>query len=150
MHAALTIRPSLPIDAEYVVALKERTMRADLERLGRWASDRSRARVLAAFSIEHTRIIELDGEPIGSISLRPAADGRWLELFYLEPSMQGRGLGSTVLERVLAEPGDGLLRLDVLQGSRARALYERHGFVFESEDEIDVFLVRHPAPAPLT
>jgi hypothetical protein len=30
-----------------------------------------------------------------------------------------------------------------LQGSRARALYERHGFVVECEDAIDVFMVRH-------
>jgi hypothetical protein len=30
-----------------------------------------------------------------------------------------------------------------LQGSRARALYERNGFVVESEDAVDVFMVRH-------
>jgi len=30
----------------------------------------------------------------------------------------------------------------VLQGSPARRLYERHGFVFEHEDEVDVWLVR--------
>jgi hypothetical protein len=34
--------------------------------------------------------------------------------------------------------------LDVLQGSAARRLYERHGFVVESEDAIDVFMVRVP------
>ncbi|SFR83694.1 Predicted N-acetyltransferase YhbS [Agromyces sp. CF514] len=147
MHASLTIRPCLPADAEYVVALKERTMRPDLERLGRWHAERSRTRVLAAFSIEHTRIIELDGEPVGSVSLRPTDEAWWLELFYLEPSTQGRGVGSAVLERLLAETDatGATVRLDVLQGSRARSLYERHGFVFDSEDEIDVFLVRRPA-----
>jgi hypothetical protein len=30
-----------------------------------------------------------------------------------------------------------------LQGSRARALYERNGFVVEREDAVDVFMVRH-------
>jgi hypothetical protein len=30
----------------------------------------------------------------------------------------------------------------VLQGSRARALYERNGFVVESEDPVDIFMVR--------
>lgn len=148
MHASLTIRPCLPADAEYVVALKERTMRPDLERLGRWHAERSRMRVLAAFSIERTRLIELDGAPVGSVSLRHADDGWWLELFYLEPSVQGRGIGSAVLERLLDEvdlAGGEPVRLDVLQGSRARRLYERHGFAFESEDEIDVFLVRRPA-----
>ena len=32
-------------------------------------------------------------------------------------------------------------RLNVLQGSPARRLYERTGFVHEHEDSIDVFLV---------
>ena len=37
------------------------------------------------------------------------------------------------------------VRLNVLQGSPARRLYERHGFVLESEDPVDVFMVR-PSP----
>jgi hypothetical protein len=32
-------------------------------------------------------------------------------------------------------------RLNVLQGSPARRLYERHGFVHEHEDPINVFLI---------
>jgi hypothetical protein len=32
-------------------------------------------------------------------------------------------------------------RLNVLQGSPARRLYERNGFIHEHEDSIDVFLV---------
>jgi hypothetical protein len=32
-------------------------------------------------------------------------------------------------------------RLNVLQGSPARRLYERHGFVLETEDPVDVFMV---------
>ncbi|MGI9822143.1 GNAT family N-acetyltransferase [Agromyces sp. Marseille-Q5079] len=152
MQASLELRPCRSDDADYVVDLKERTMRADLERLGRWHPERSRDRVLAAFSVAHTRIVEVDSGPIGSVSLRPDAGadgdaGWWLELFYVEPSAQGRGIGSAVLVRLLAETGEATVRLDVLQGSRARGLYERHGFVFESEDEdeIDVFLVRRPA-----
>jgi hypothetical protein len=35
--------------------------------------------------------------------------------------------------------------LNVLQGSAARRLYERHGFVLESEDPVDVFMVRPPS-----
>ncbi|MYV63244.1 GNAT family N-acetyltransferase, partial [Streptomyces sp. SID4931] len=38
------------------------------------------------------------------------------------------------------------VRLDVLQGSPARRLYERHGFTLEREDAVDVFLVRKPTP----
>jgi ribosomal protein S18 acetylase RimI-like enzyme len=37
-----------------------------------------------------------------------------------------------------------LVRLNVLQGSPARRLYERHGFTVESQDPVDVFMVRPP------
>ena len=54
--------------------------------------------------------------------------------------------GRSLLERC---DRDGTrVRVDVLQGSPARRLYERHGFTFESEDSIDVFMVREPRPLP--
>jgi hypothetical protein len=40
-----------------------------------------------------------------------------------------------------------LVRLNVLRGSPARRLYERHGFSLESEDPVDEFMVREPALA---
>lgn len=44
---------------------------------------------------------------------------------------------------------DGLVvRLNVLQGSAARRLYERHGFTVETEDPVDVFMVRRPGAGP--
>jgi hypothetical protein len=51
--------------------------------------------------------------------------------------------GSAVLTSQLASGAGGRpFRLNVLQGSRAQALYERHGFVVEREDAVDVFMVR--------
>ncbi|MFP3786590.1 GNAT family N-acetyltransferase, partial [Burkholderia sp. SIMBA_024] len=63
--------------------------------------------------------------------------------FYLDPNVQGKGVGTAVLTHLLEEHGTGLpWRLNVLQGSAARLLYERHGFRLESEDAVDVFMVR--------
>ncbi|GAA4708394.1 hypothetical protein [Phytohabitans rumicis] len=36
----------------------------------------------------------------------------------------------------------------VLRGSAARRLYERYGFTVETEDPVDVFMVREPARGP--
>ncbi len=65
---------------------------------------------------------------------------------YLAPHHQGRGLGSAVLHAVFArtDAQGTTVRLNVLQGSAARRLYERHGFVVEAQDPIDVFMVRLP------
>lgn len=122
--------------------LRAVVMRPDLERLGRYDPVRVRQRFLDAFAPENTHVIVVDGEDVGLIAVRGEPDAVWIEHFYLAPGSQGRGLGSAVLARVLVERGAAgqPFRLNVLQGSPARRLYERHGFVLESEDTVDVFL----------
>ncbi len=129
---------------EPIAELRAIVMRPDLERLGRFDPHRVRQRLRDSFSPEHTRVIESGGGFAGCVTLRPAADGQWLEHFYLDPRLQGRGLGSTVLGSLLerTDAEGATVRLDVLQGSSARRLYERHGFAVEAEDPIDVFMVR--------
>lgn len=123
--------------------LRAIVMRPDLERLGRFDPVRVRQRFLDAFAPQHTRVIVVDGEDVGLIAVRVELDAVWIEHFYLAPDWQGRGLGSAVLADVLVESSAAYerpFRLNVLQGSPARRLYERHGFVLESEDAVDVFL----------
>jgi len=139
----VVLRADHPDDVEVVAALKERVLRRDLEPLVGWDPDRSRARVVEHFSPDHTRMILLDGEVAGTITLRPDGEESWLEMFYLDEQHQGRGIGSAVLRAVLAEvPAERPLRLQVLVGSAARRLYERHGFIAEHDDGIDVWMRR--------
>ncbi|MFF1907680.1 GNAT family N-acetyltransferase [Kitasatospora sp. NPDC058218] len=148
---AWTVRAAETADVEPVAELRAVVLRPDLERLGRYDEDRVRRRLRDAFSTRWTSIVLVDGVFAGSVTVRPAEQGgRLLEHFYLAPQHQGRGLGSAVLRRALAEAdaaGDPV-RLDVLQGSPARRLYERHGFVLEAEDPIDVHLFRPPVTSP--
>jgi GNAT superfamily N-acetyltransferase len=131
--------------------LRATVMRPDLERLGRFDEHRVRQRLRDTFSQQHTLVIVADGAFAGCVTLRPAEDGRWLEHFYLAPSLQGRGLGSAVLRTLLKQiDADGVpVRLNVLQGSAARRLYERHGFTVEVQDPIDVYMVRRPGAGSL-
>ncbi len=140
------LRTAEPGDVEAIAELRAEVMRADLERLGRYDEHRVRQRFRDSFSAQHTSVIVADGAFAGCVTVRPAEDGRWLEHFYLAPSVQGRGLGSAVLRTVLKQiDADGVLvRLNVLQGSAAQRLYERHGFTVESEDPVDVFMIRQP------
>ncbi len=53
----------------------------------------------------------------------------WLDDLYVVPEAQGRGVGTALLERVLAEHPDGI-GLWVFESNRpARDFYARHGFV---------------------
>lgn len=137
-------RPALAADIEAMVELRAVVMRADLERLGRYDEQRVRQRLRDAYDPAHTWVIEVGGEFAGCVALREAEDARWLEHFYLAPHLQGSGIGSGVLRELLDRcDRDGVpVRLNVLQGSPARRLYERHGFTLESEDPVDVFMLR--------
>jgi GNAT superfamily N-acetyltransferase len=137
-------------DVETVAELRAVVLRADLERLGRFDEHRVRQRLRDGFDPEHTWVIEVDGAFAGCVALRPAGDASWLEHFYLVPHLQGSGIGTAVLRELLARcDRDGIrVRLNVLRGSAARRLYERHGFTYETEDPVDVFLIREPAAHP--
>lgn len=97
------------------------------------------------FSRANTRVIVVDGSDVGSVSVRQEVDARWIEHFYITPTMQGMGIGGRVLELILREQTATPVRLNVLRGSSARRLYERHGFVVDTEDEVDVFMTYNAA-----
>ncbi|MGW6691124.1 N-acetyltransferase family protein [Streptomyces sp. NPDC054961] len=143
------LRSTEPADVEVIAELRAVVMREDLERLGRFDEHRVRQRLRDSLSPPYTSVIEKDGELAGCVTVRPARDGQWLEHFYLAPGHQGRGLGSAVLRTLLAraDARGVTVRLNVLQGSAARRLYERHGFVVETQDPVDVFMVRPPGEA---
>lgn len=83
-----TVRSATTADTEVIVELRAVVMRPDLERLGRFDPHRVRQRFRDAFRAEHTSVIESGGAFAGCVALRPAADGLWLEHFFLDPRLQ--------------------------------------------------------------
>lgn len=144
--AGWMLRSAVAPDIEMIAELRATVMRADLERLGRYDEHRVRQRLRDSFSRQHTSIIMINSELVGCVTVRPSEGRQWLEHFYLAPHHQGRGLGSAVLCTVLerTDTQGVTVGLNVLQGSAACRLYERHGFVVEAQDPIDVFMVRPP------
>ncbi|MEV0915021.1 GNAT family N-acetyltransferase [Streptomyces sp. NPDC049967] len=151
MHVRTTqgwaLRPATPGDLEAIAEIRAVVMRPDLVRLGRYDEHRVRQRLRDSYLPEYTSIIVVGGRFGGSVTLRPVEDGWCLENFFLAEGLQGAGIGSAVLRELLArtDAEGATVRLNVLQGSAARRLYERHGFALEREDPVDVFMVRSPA-----
>ncbi|WP_245642449.1 GNAT family N-acetyltransferase [Nonomuraea candida] len=143
------LRAASAADVEAVAELRAVVLRPDLTRLGRYDPHRVRQRLRDGFAPAHTWVVEVGGTMAGCVALRPERDAYWLEHFYLDPRVQGRGIGSAVLAGLLerCDRESATVRLQVLQGSQARRLYERHGFTPETEDEVDVFMVRPPGAA---
>lgn len=89
-------------------------------------------------------VLEIDGVAVGRELLARAADELFLVDIALLPEFRGRGIGSHRLallieeSRVLNCP----IRLYAEQGSRAEALYRRHGFVVTGEEGVHFMMER--------
>lgn len=141
-----------PDDFEAVLALRIRALQPDLERLGRFSPERARERLAAAFVPQQARHVLWRGERVGYLNLQPeGADALRLVHLYLDPAFHGRRIGTAVLRWVLqqADLQQRTLHVTALQGSRAVAFYQRHGFVLSTQDALDVNLGRPPQPDPL-
>lgn len=70
-------------------------------------------------------VAELDGDVVGYTRATPT----WLDDLYVRPAAQGRGVGTALLERVLATHPDGVGLWVFESNVPARDFYARHGFV---------------------
>jgi len=140
--------PAAESDFDRLLLIRHAAMRPSLERIGRWHPMRARARFRAAFTPGETRLILVEDRLAGCVALRPAGEALELDQFYLDPAIQGGGLGSAVLRALLAEADAAGVPtiLTVVAGSAAIRLYERHGFVQTGVEDWDLFYRRPVMP----
>ncbi|WP_237214615.1 GNAT family N-acetyltransferase [Falsiroseomonas oryziterrae] len=120
-------------------------MRAHLERIGRFDPARRRARMRQHLDAGSLRVIERDGAGFGCLGLYERGAAMELHSFFLEPALQGRGLGAEVFAALRAQhPGRGWW-IEVLKDSPARRFWERQGFVLTGEQPFDWILERPAA-----
>jgi len=149
MSVRFTFRTALETDRSFIEELRRVTLVEHVTRLTPWDEAAQSKRFTKGFIPSETRIVIVDGEAAGSLSLRRVCHG-WptIELFYLCPEFQNQGLGSAVLTALLRETdAEGVAtRLSVLQGSQASRFYERIGYAKTGCDRWRSFYVRYPRP----
>ena len=133
-----------PSDFEALVAIRIDAMRESLERVGRFDPTRARERLLAGFSVEHTRHIIVANERVGFVVLKPLEDVLLLDHLYVKTNSQSQGIGTAVLSKVFAEANALSLpvRVGALRESASNRFYVRHGFQLVEHDEFDNYFVR--------
>ena len=91
-------------------------------------------------------IITLDGESIGTLSIKRTEDHVQFGEFYLLPLHQRRGIGTQVLLDIIkyADAEALPIKLEYLKWNPVGSLYKRHGFVVIAENDSHYFLVREP------
>jgi len=138
----LSLQPVDSSDFEDMLAVRIDAMRPSLERVGRFDLTRSRERLSAGFVVPYMHHIVLDGEQrLGFITLKPEdADALRLDHLYLRTGFQGRGIGEWALCWAKAQAREQKLdiKLTALVQSDANRFYQRHGFVLEGEEGVDL------------
>jgi len=137
---AWTRRPATAADDAFLLALYAST-RSDLDPLGwpeatraafcelQWRAQR--AGYAAAYPHARSEVLEVDGRPAGRLLISEADAELVVVDVALLPDARGRGVGRQVLEelQIAAAASRRSVRLQVLDESPARRLYERLGFV---------------------
>jgi len=97
---------------------------------GAWNEDEVRRRSSENIAASSTQIIELADTAIGIQVVEREHDCIRLVQLFIRPEYQRRGIGSRLIERLLAEARSARLpmRLRVLRVNPAFALYQRMGF----------------------
>ena len=93
------------------------------------------------------KIITLDGADIGRLYVRRTDSDIVLMDIALLPAFRNRGLGSRILQTLLDEASAARLAVTLhveANNPRARAWYERHGFVEVSSSGVHTFMRRDP------
>jgi GNAT superfamily N-acetyltransferase len=140
----LVLTPAGEGDFEALLALRMAAMRESLERVGRFDPQRARERLSRGYLPAYTRHIRLQGELVGFVVLVPREKDWLLDHLYIHPSVQGQGIGSWVLARVLddADAQRKAVSVTALKHSDANRFYLRHGFVLQAEGEWDLYYLR--------
>lgn len=143
---ALSLRSATAGDLALTYAITEEAMRGHVEATwGRWDADEEFRKHQRNFTPQTHRIILMDDREAGMLAIEDFPTYTWLVKLYLRAAFRGRGLGSALLQQVIADASalDKPVHLQVLRvNTRAQQLYYRHGFTVAHETPERLFLQR--------
>lgn len=157
---AATVRLMREDEAEISFAIYASTREQELAQVP-WSQEQKNAFLRAQFAAQDSYyrqtfpnasydLIVADSEVLGRLYIDRGPEAFLVIDLALLPAHRRHGLGTTLLERVLAEAGEAgkPVRIHVEQFNPARRLYERLGF--EVVEDQGVYLLMESAPQPNT
>ena len=133
----IALRTACSEDFVFARNLYFETMRGMIERLFGWDQTREERNFAGFFKVEEVKIITADDLDVGWI--QEQVEDRTINLgsLYVVPAMQGRGIGTRVLDILLTHAADQskAMTLAVVKINPARYFYEKRGFRITHEDQ---------------
>jgi ribosomal protein S18 acetylase RimI-like enzyme len=136
--AAYVLRACTPADEPFARRLHREAYKDVVTRqFGEWDDARQSGFFEEKWDPARYQVIEVEGEPAGIVAMSIGAGEHSLDEIQLLPEFQSRGIGTAVLGELQADASAAELpvRLRVLRLNRAKALYQRLGFVTYDETE---------------
>lgn len=141
----LTLRSATPQDRAFVERIYFETQRWLIERLFGWRGDDiEHAKFDEVYDEQHTKIVQIDGEEVGWLTVLRETDRIEVESIYIASERRGAGIGTHLMEQLIveAELTRKTLTLSTAKMNPARRLYERLGFEAVDEGEFKVYMER--------
>ena len=142
----IALRTACSEDFIFARDLYFETMRAMIERLFGWDQTCEESNFAGFFKVEEVKIIIADGQDVGWV--QEQIEDRTINLgsFYVMPAMQGRGIGTKVLDILLTRAADQskAMTLAVVKTNPARYFYEKRGFRITHEDQHKFYMRADP------
>ncbi|MGA1790009.1 MAG: GNAT family N-acetyltransferase [bacterium] len=148
MKDNISLRPIIPEDKDFLYLVYASTREEELAPLG-WNSDEKEKFLRMQFNAQHRfyqerfsnaefQVICLDSRPIGRLYVDRRGDEIRIVDIALLPEYRNSGIGTSLLEALLAEAArKGLpVRIHVEHFNRALHLYKRLGFVISGENGV--------------
>jgi ribosomal protein S18 acetylase RimI-like enzyme len=135
------LRSATEDDYEFCYAVTKQNMLVLFSKhWGGWVDEEFRR----GFHPGRVRIVLMDDEPAGFISVEVRDDAVYIENVQLSPVCQGSGIGTEILLRVARENDRLPLRLTTFVDNPARRLYERLGFKVLAQETGTMLMERRP------
>ena len=142
----ITLRPAQTEDLAFARSLYFETIRWIIERLFGWDQAREEENFAGFFKLDEVRIITVDARDVGWIQERSDDASIYLGSLYVMPAMQRHGIGTQVLQTLLARAKNQskAITLAVVKINPALHFYERHGFRITHEDQYKFYMRADP------
>jgi ribosomal protein S18 acetylase RimI-like enzyme len=137
----ISLRPATLKDRDWLYDLHRSAFREYVEQIWGWDESWQRRRFDEHFAPELTQVALIDGEAVAMLQWEDRGDEIFLRQIAVLPALQGQGIGRALLDGLLARAaasGKGVALQVFRINLRARALYERLGFVVSGESETHV------------
>jgi ribosomal protein S18 acetylase RimI-like enzyme len=146
MPVTIKLRAACNADFTFARGVYFETMRWIIERLFGWDQEREDKNFAQFFKLDEVRIITVNGQDVGWIQQQVEDTTINLGSFYVTPAMQRHGIGTQVLQILLADARNQskAMTLAVVKMNPALLFYEKHGFRITGEDEQKFYMSAEP------